>query len=250
MGKNSKGAPPRRPVKAKGTIPAPRVGHRATRRPWYKHRQIQLIGGLIAVVVIVLAVTQFMAWRDRVSTRESERKAVKTFDDKLQALQGELIEPLNGIQAVPDQFQNGQIKADDYKAAAQKWLATFQRTATELRSLSPPADLVTTRAHFVEAAVIFVDAVRTFQLAAQTTEPAVRDEAILLAKRETNHAETIYTNALKELATAKKAVGLPAGSLPDAPELPQEDVAPQPAASPVPAPEPTPSGAPAPSPAW
>jgi hypothetical protein len=244
VGKSSKGAPPRRPVKAKGTIPTPRVGHRAARKPWYKHRQIQLIGGLVALVVIGLAATQVVAWRHRVSERNADRRAVKTFDDKIQALQGDLIEPLNGIQAVPDQFQNGQIKADDYKAAAQKWLATFQRTATELRSLSPPAELTATRAHFVESAVIFVDAVRTFQLAAQTTEPAVRDEAILLAKRETNHAETIYTNALKELAKEKKRVGLPAGSLPDTPELPQEDVAPQPAASPAPAP----TAAPAPAP--
>lgn len=228
MGKNPKGAPTRRPVKAKGTIPTPRVGHRATRKPWYKHRQIQVIGGLIALVVLGLAVSQVIAWRHRVSERNAEKKTVKMFSDKIDALQGEIIEPLNGIQVLPDQFKSGQVKADDYKAAAQKWLATFQRMATELRSLNPPAELAAVRAHFVESAVLFIDTVRTFQLAAQTTEPPVRDEAILLAQRENNHAQTMYTNALKELAKEKKRVGLPAGSLPDTPDLPQEDVAPPP----------------------
>ena len=208
VGKNTKTAPARRPVKARGTIPVPKVGHRAARLPWYRNRQVQLIGGLIVLVVLGVAASQVAAWRHRVNERAADRKAVKAFNDRITAIQGQIIEPLNGVQAVPEQFRNGQIKADAYNDATGKWLASFQRMASDLRSMSPPDELSATRAHFVESAVVFVDATRTYQLAA----------------REMNHAETMYTNALKELDTVKKRVGLPAGTQPSEPELPQEDV--------------------------
>jgi hypothetical protein len=243
VAKNTKTAPARRPVKARGTIPVPKVGHRPVRLPWYRNRQLQVIGGLIVLVVLGVAASQVVAWRHRVHEREADRKAVKAFNDRITAIQGQIIEPLNGIQAVPEQFRNGQIKADAYKDAAGKWLATFQRMASDLRSLRPPAELGPTRAHFEEAAVLFVDATRTYQLAAQTSEAPVRDEAILLAAREMNHAETMYTNALKELDAVKKRVGLPAGTQPSEPELPQEDVTPPTGQSSAPAPS-----APAPGP--
>jgi hypothetical protein len=226
VSKNTKTVAPRRPVKAKGTIPAPKVGYRAARLPWYRNRQMQLILGLVTIVVLAVAASQVVGWRHRVAQRAADKRAVKAFDDKITAIQNEIIEPLNGIQAVPAQFQNGQIKADAYKESAGKWLTAFQKMASDLRSMSPPAELAAPRAHFVESAVVFIDAVRTFQLAAQTSEAPVRDEAILLAAREVNHAETMYTNALKEVATQKKRVGLPTGSLPETPELPQEDVTP------------------------
>lgn len=226
MGKNSKTIPARPPVKAKGTIPAPKVGHRASRKPWYRHGQIQLIVGLIVVVVLGVAASQIVAWRHRVDERAADKKAVKMFDDKVTATQNQITDPLNGIQALPEQFRNGQITADVYKDATGKWLSAFQRMASDLRSTNPPPDVAPTRAHFVESAVIFVDAVRTYQLAAQTTEPPVRDQSILLADREVKHATTMFTNALKELETHKKRVDLPTGSLPTEPELPQEDVAP------------------------
>jgi hypothetical protein len=243
VAKNSKTAPARRPVKAKGTIPAPKVGYRAARKPWYKHRQIQVIGGLIVIVVLAVAASQIVAWRNRVNERNADRRAVRAFEDKVTAIQGQIIEPLNGIQAIPPQFQNGQITADVYREAAQKWLATFQRMAGDLRSMNPPEELAATRAHFVESAVIFIDAVRTFQLAAQTTEAPVREQAILLASREVNHAETMYTNALKELATQKERVGLPTGTMPETPQLPEEDVAPPTGQSPPAAPPASPAPA-------
>ncbi|HEY8202831.1 MAG TPA: hypothetical protein VII47_15950, partial [Actinomycetota bacterium] len=203
--------------------------------------------GLIVLVVLAVAASQVAAWRHRVNERAADRKAVKAFNDKITTIQGQIIEPLNGIQAVPAQFQNGQIKADAYKDAAGKWLASFQRMATDLRSMSPPAELSATRAHFVESAVVFVDATRTYQLAAQTSEAPVRDQAILIAGREMVHAETMYTNALKELDTVKRRVGLPAGNQPSAPELPQEDVTPPTAQSPPAAAPSAPPPAPAPT---
>jgi hypothetical protein len=86
----------------------------------------------------------------------------------------------------------------------------------------------------VESSVIFIDAIRTYQLAAQTGEPSVRDQAVLLASRAREHAMTIYGNALWGLNNEKKRVGLPTSEFGDAPQLPQEDVQPAPAASPTP----------------
>jgi hypothetical protein len=246
VAKNTKTVQSRPPVKAKGTIPAPKVGFRAARKPWYRHGQTQLILGMILLVVIGVTASQVVAWRHRVNDRAAEKKAVKTFDDKVTAVQGQIIEPLNGIQAVPSQFQNGQITPDAYKDAAGKWLTTFQRMASDLRSANPPPALAANRAHFVESAVLFVDAIRTFQLAAQTAEPPVRDQALLIAGREVNHATVTFTNALKELEAQKKRVGLQTGALPEEPELPQEDVQPstgQPSTPTTPA---SPPAAPAP----
>jgi hypothetical protein len=233
VGKN-KGAPARRPVKAKGTIPAPRTGYRAARKPWYKHRQFQVVGGLIVLVLLGFAVYQFTSWRDRVEARDKEKKAVKAFNDKVQAIQGDITDPLTDMSTKPEQFKNGQIKADEYTTAAQGWLAKFQDMATELRSQNPPAGLQDVRARMVESSVIFIDAIRTYQLAAQTGEPSVRDQAVLLASRAREHAMTIYGNALWGLNNEKKRVGLPTSEFGDAPQLPQEDVQPAPAASPTP----------------
>jgi hypothetical protein len=249
VGKN-KSAATRRPVKAKGTIPAPRVGHRPLHQAWYKNRQMQIMTGMIAIVLIGFGIYQFTTWRDRVHARESEQKAIKAFNDKMQQIQGTITTPFGEMLATPEQFKNGQITADVYRQKAQEWLATFQRMATEYRSQNPPQSLLDARARLVEAAVLWIDAIRTFQVAAQTTEPAVRDQVILLATRQTNQAQSVYTNGLKALARENRRVGLPKGSDEaqiDTPLIADEDVGGNPEPQPAPAPTGTSPATPAPA---
>jgi type II secretory pathway pseudopilin PulG len=254
VGKN-KSAPARRPVKAKGTIPVPRVGHRPPRRAWYKNRQTQLIGALIGIILAGFAVYEVKAWRDRTNAAKQERQAVEGFNRKMQEIQGTISTPYGEMLAVPEQFKNGQISVDDYRKKAQEWLAAFQRMASGYRSQNPPRSLLDARARLVEAAVLWIDATRTFQLAAQATEPAVRDQAILLASRLANQADQIYTNGLKALAREQRRVGLDAGSGSaeiDTPVILDEDAGGTPPAEPPPAepaPAPTAPASPAPSPA-
>jgi type II secretory pathway pseudopilin PulG len=251
VGKN-KSAPTRRPVKAKGTIPVPRVGHRPHRRAWYKNRQVQVMGALIGVILIGFAVYQVKTWRDRTNAAKEERQAVEAFNRKMQEIQGTISTPYGEMLATPEQFRNGQISVDDYRKKAQEWLAAFQRMATEYRSQNPPQSLLDARARLVEAAVLWIDATRTFQLAAQTTEPAVRDQAILLASRLANQADQVYTNGLKALSREQRRVGLDAGTDSaeiDTPVILDEDAGGTPPAEPTPAPAATPPASPAPSPA-
>ena len=256
MGKNPKRSPPRRPVKAKGTIPAPKVTPRRTRRVWYKQRQVQIVGGIVLLALLGFGVQQFFAWRSRSKAAETERRAVTTFFNALQILQTDREESLRAMAVSPDAFKNGQITAEDYKAQAQKWLSFFQRMASELRSQSPPASLLDVRARFVESTVIYIDAVRTFQMAAQATDVAVRDQAILLGQREAAHAGTIFENAVVALQKERVRVGLAeeGEARVSTPSLPEEDVQPgtdtAPPAQPPPAPpSPSPAGSPQPSPA-
>ncbi len=227
--------PPRKIIKARGTLPVPRIAPKRSITVWYKRRGIVVIGGILALGLLVGAVLITRNIIDNINTKKDNGRAVGLFDRKVKLLQQPFQQVLGDMNKAPQEFAAGKLSAEEYKKAAVAWVEEFRKLDFGLRERKIPANmpgLEQARAHFVQGTVLYIDAAKMFHLSADLTDPILRDDAIKQGNNMIAHATSVYGLGQRKLISLKKQFGLKGadeeakvlGPIP----LPEEEVTPPP----------------------
>jgi hypothetical protein len=193
---------------------------------------------LVALTAVGLGVWQFMRARGRADERAAERREVRQFERGVRVAEGSLQKVLTEMSSLPDQLKTGQMAAADFKVKTEEWLKALRDLDSTLRSRETPEGLQDARASLVRGVVIFIDAAKLFQLAADTPDAAIRERAMAQGRNLLLHASSVYQAGQLALARERLRVGLVKEEEAQLLEnqripLPEEDApSPEPAASP------------------
>lgn len=248
----------RRPVKARGSIPAPKVAPARTRIPWYRRRAILIVGGVLVAGLIALIVLNILGRR---SERRELEEQIARFERRYSTLQLSGANVGQEMNTSPGEFQAGQLSPEAFAEQIEGWLEHLRRVDESIRSATVPNELTEARAQLINGNLLLIDATKGFQQAITATDPVVRDQLINSARTLLTHAASVLQLGQRELLKTKQRLGFASTeeetALQTPPQLPSEEVAPQPPPqptappvepSPPPSPEPSPAGAESPSP--
>lgn len=237
MAKTTKTQPQRKPVRARGAVPVPKVAPKRVRRVWYKQRPIQAIGILVIVAFLAILVKAGLSFKDARDQRKDNLKAVEQFERAVELLQGPNAEIFTAINKAPQEFQSGAMSAADFKAQTDTWLATMRKLDEGLRKQKIPSGLPSfeeARALLVQGTMVYIDAVKSFQLAAGLTDPAQRDAAIAQGNSLKHHGDAVYGMGQRRLQRLKTSLGGEGGEdLLGPVQLPNEEAPPPPPQDPT-----------------
>lgn len=251
MAKRAKHPAPRKPVKARGALPAPRVAPDRVSTVWYRRRAYQFVAAGILVVLIVVGVNIWLDQRQKSRARERDIRAIGQFERKLQLLQTPITTLVEAMNEAPTAFLAGTLPPDQYRAQAEGWVAEFQKVYQGLRSgaLGSGLDeLEEARGSYVQGSAIFVDAAKSLALAARFGDAAGREEAIKQGRNLFTHGSAVLDMGARQLQKLRLRFGLnegqedsqlPAVQLPD---LELAPATPTPPETPIPVPESPPGG--------
>jgi hypothetical protein len=238
MAKTNRNSSTRKPIKAKGALPAPKVApRRKTRVVFTRRRMNQALVALGALVVLALGglgVKLILDARHQANQRASETSAVRKFDQKFTALISKAGQSLSDMNSAPEEFRSGKIAGADFKKKTDEWVLAIKEFDKGLRSVSIPtkqSQLTETRALFVNGVVGFLDAAKIFGLAATTTDPASRTAALDQGKTLLSHGGSVFGLGQRALNDLKQKYGLPTtGQTGQAGQivLPEEEISPSP----------------------
>ena len=239
MSPKSKSTPSRPPVKAKSSLPAPKVAPRREHVAWYRRRPVQVLLGLAVLLVGFIAIsTGLRTWHRHQATMRV-KQGVKSFDATYKTAITPLGNFLTQVNNTPQQFAGGLMPQATYVSQTAQWEATFNALFNQLSSASPPKAIQGARGLLVQGTDIFLDGVKVFQAAAATTDPKQRNNIVDQGRNIIFHATSVFKNATVEEARVVAAYHLPTGAPASAlDELPD---APAPAAPAAPAVSPSPS---------
>lgn len=243
MANTRKGAPARRPVKAKGTLPAPRVAPARAYRPIHRRPGVLIAAGIVLAALVGVAIWQTVAWRQRARGREELAAAIRRFDRAVALLQAPVRDVLVQMTSSPDGLASGQVSADDFRAQTEKWTTELRRLADELRTRSVPTELDEARSMMIQGAALYLDAAKVLALAASAEDAALRDQVLAEGRNVLYHADFVWGNGQRTLQQIKRDLGLAReGETPllDTPrQEPQEEAPPASGQAPVPVPTPS-----------
>lgn len=227
----------RRPVKVRGTLPAPKTSPARVRLVWYRRRVFQVLGAVILVAAVGLGVWQFMKARDRSRKAEDERRAIGQFERGLSVGEGPLGRVVQEMDTLPEQLKTGQLAAAEFNVKTESWLTELRKLDSELRKKRVPSRLDDARALLVQGVLIYIDAAKTFQLAGLMPDPSLRDRALEQGRNLIEHASAVYGTGRRALALQRIEVGLATDEqtetiLREPVPLPPENARPAPAQSP------------------
>ena len=222
----------RKPIKARGALPAPVVAPRRTNLPWYKRRNVQLG---IAFGVIFLGVFLFNVVKDLREGEGDERlqiRSIEQFERKLQLLNAPLGGVYEAMQTSPDQFLAGTLPVDDYRKQAEGWVEEFRKLYTGIKTAEIREDLeplLEAKALFSQGSVLLLDAAKA-HLSAASVEGPPRDESIKLGRNLLTHGSSVINMGERQIQKVKNDFDLnnPPVELP-APVIPEEEAQPPPA---------------------
>lgn len=236
MSSKKKTEPTRRPVKARGALPAPRVAPRRVRVPVHRRRPVQVVALLLVLILAGITFQQVSNARDESAARAAEKRAVRRFDTSVKVLESPITKAVGEMSQFPEQFRTGATDATTFRAKTDEWLKTFRETAASLAEKTVDESLEESRALFHSGTVLFIDAAKVFQAAAGETDVSQRDNLLNEGRNLTDHAGKIFGLGKRSLIIEKTRVGIPddeKAQFVDQPiPLPQEDVPPQPAPPP------------------
>lgn len=221
----------KRPIKARGAAPAPKVAPRRVSVVWYRKRSVQIVGALGVLAVLGVAVLLFFQWRRGVEERRREQRAIRQFDRSISVLAVSLQKTEQEMSTEPQRFKSGELSQEDFKKKTEEWQNAFTDLSTELRQKTVPDKLEESRALLVEGAVLYLDAVKVFQTAAAIQDQALRDQALQQGTNIANHAGFSLGMGRRSLEREKRLAGIASegASFLDQPiPLPEEEVVPQP----------------------
>jgi hypothetical protein len=227
----------RKPIKARGALPAPVVAPRRVSLPWYRRRNVQLG---IAFGVIFLGVFLFNVVKDLregSSDKKLQVRSIEQFERKLQLLNAPLAGVYQAIQTSPDQLLAGTLSVDDYRTQAEGWVEEFRKLYSGIKSAEVREDvepLVESKALFSQGSVILLDSAKA-HLQAASVEGAPRDELIKLGRNLLTHGSAVIGMGEREIQSVKNEFDLndPPAEMP-APVVPEEDAPPPPPATETP----------------
>lgn len=243
----TKQPPPRKPVKARGSLPSPRVAPQRDTTPWYKKTRFR-----IALVILLLAAAAFGAKlvidaRARAEERRLDVRAIGQFERRVQDLNLEIQPVYEELAQAPGALLAGELPVEDYRTQAAGWVESFRRLNQGIRNVETPEDiegLQEVKASYVQATTIYLDAAKMFLAAADMPDPEARTRATVLARNTFLHGAAVYGMGDRAMVRLQNEYDLndPPSELPP-PTTPEEEVPlPPPPAAPDPAAGPGPAG--------
>ena len=198
---------PKKPIKAKGRLPAPRVAPRRVRRPIHRRRGPQILAGLILVTLVGLGINEFLDSRQAAETKRAERRSVRQFDNNLTILLGPVETAVPEMSSFPGQMASGQIDPAAFTAKTEEWLKALRAMTAGLAEEEPPKTLLESRALFHTGATLYIDVAKMLQFGA-SSEPSVRDAQFSQARHVMNRAASVMGLGKRELEIGKRRYGL------------------------------------------
>ena len=237
--------PVRKPVKARGALPSPRVAPQRDTTPWHQKTKYRVAIGVAVLLLLALAAKLVLDARDRAEQRRRDIRSIEQFERKVQDLNLEIQPTYEAIGQVPGAFLAGALPPAEYRTQAESWVQGFRQLNRGIRSLEVPARLESlqeAKASYVQGTTIYIDAAKMFVSAADAPDPGARERATVLARNTLLHGAAIYGMGDRALTQLRNEYDLndPPRDVP-APTLPEEEVS-------LPPPPPPPAGV-APGPA-
>lgn len=201
----SKSSAQRKPVKAKGTLPAPRIAPKRNFIPIHKRRPLQIAAGAVILALIALVI-----WRvlDSRAGSEQERRAIRRFENSANLLLNGLSETVNEMSTQPTELGTGIMPPDQFQARTEEWIKKFREVNVSLREKKIPSELNEARALSVHSVLFFLDAAKSFKLAAQVPEGETRVAAIANGENLMSHAESLVSLFQREMNRVKLELGM------------------------------------------
>jgi hypothetical protein len=201
----SKSSAQRKPVKARGSLPAPRTAPKRNFVPIHRRRPIQIAAG-----VVILALIGLVIWRalDARGDVEQERRAIRRFENSANLLFNGLSQTVNDMSSQPTQLGAGITPPDQFQAAADAWIKELREVNVSLREKKIPSELHEARSLSVHSVLFFLDAAKSFKLAAQVPEGETRVAAIANGENLMVHAQSLITLFQREMNRVKLEVGM------------------------------------------
>ena len=213
MPRTNRPGPPRKTIKARGALPAPpRVAPNRVFVPWYARRSVQLLLGLVALLAVGLIVKAVKGSIDRKDQRESDLRSVRQFQRAFQNLQqtSGVATAEQELNQVPVLFQTGTVTPADYSKSIEGWLKAYRDLETGLRARKVPSRLPNVeeaRAILVDGTHVYLDSIKSFQLSASLTDPALRDKAIQQGYNLLSHAKSVFGKGQRMLQREERRLG-------------------------------------------
>lgn len=201
----SKSSAQRKPVKARGSLPAPRTAPKRNSVPIHKRRPLQIAAGVVILAVIGLVVWRILEARGET---EQERRAIRRFENSANLLLNGLSETVNDMSTKPTELGAGFTPPDQFQAAADEWIKKLREVNVSLREKRIPSELNEARSLSVHSVLFFLDAAKSFRLAAQVPEGETRVAAIANGENLMSHAQSLIALFQRELNRVKLELGM------------------------------------------
>lgn len=258
--------PPRKTVKARGALPAPRVAPSRDTTPWHAKTPTRVVMALVALALIGFIVKAVMDARDRADDRRADVRSVEQFERKVADLNTKVESVYQGLAEIPGAYLAGEVSQEEYVAQAEGWVTSFRELNDGIRNSAVSPDLevlMDAKALYVQATTLYLDAAKVFLQAAAIPDAAEKEKATVLARNLFLHGASVYNMGDREMARLKNdfeindpPLDIPAADLPlEEVQLPEPPPAPpastdvEPGADVDPAAEaPAPAGPEAPAP--
>jgi len=238
MSPGKKTPPARPPVRAKSALPAPRVARKRVHIPWYRQRGVQITGGIVVLVLLFFAVKFGLKFWHHHTTTQHYKTAAKEFDGRFRAAITPLTNVFNQESTTPSSFLLGSVSQTAYVSQTAEWLSAFRSFSSQAQAAKPPPPMQKARAEMVQAADVFIDAVKDFQVAGTTTDGKARTTLIQQASSTWSHGVAVLETALQDEAIVLHNYALPLpsqvspSSLSSPPPMPPEVYNPGPSSGP------------------
>jgi hypothetical protein len=190
-----KATPARPPIKAKSSLPAPRVSQKRVRIPWHQRRLVRGVLAVVVVVVLALVVWQGRRIWHHHTTTEHYKTAVASFNSIFQTDVSALSSLVTQAQNSPAAYTVGLMSQAEYTTETAQWLAAAETFRSQLSQKRVPPPLVNPQAELVDAADTVIDAVKTFQLVATTTDKTAAKTLVQQGTNQLGHALSVLENA-------------------------------------------------------
>lgn len=227
MAKTTKPAP-RKPVKARGALPSPRVAPQRDNTPWHGKPGPRVAIALALIALLAFGVPTIMNARERAAGRRQDVRSVEQFERKVTDLNAMLEPVLQGLSQAPGAFLAGALPVEEYRKQADGWVTTVRELNQGIKNLEADPDiegLVEAKAHYVQGTMIYLDAAKIFVSAAAVTDPAEREKMAVLGRNTFLHGTYIYAFGDRNITKLKNEYELNDPPVePQAPTLPEEEV--------------------------
>ena len=232
--------PVRKPVKARGALPSPRVAPQRDTTPWHQKTKFRVVLGIALLLLLALTAKLVLDARERGEQRRRDVRAIEQFQRKVQDLHINVQPTYEEIGQAPGAFLAGALPQADFRTQAEAWVRNFRQLNTEIRNVEVPERLELlqdVKASYVQGTTIYIDAAKMFLAAADAADPAFRERTTVLARNTLLHGAAVYGMGDRAMTKLRNQYELndPPEDLP-APILPEEEVS-------VPPPPPPPSAA-------
>lgn len=224
----TKQPPARRPVKARGALPSPRVAPQRDLTPWHGKTGIRIVMAVVALALIGFIVNLVMDARDRAADRRQEARSVEQFERRVTDLNQKNSAIYEQLSQVPGAFLAGVLPVEEYRKATEGWVTSFRELNQGIRNLEAPNDferLVEAKASYVQGTTLYIDAAKVFVAAAAIADPAEREKATVLGRNLFLHGTSVYAEGDRSITVLKNEYELndPPAPVPE-PAQPEEEV--------------------------